>query len=75
MLNYGHWGMALSVITGRIMMTRKMRDRLERNQESVRMALSEAIKAGCVTGGEPHRPMRAWRRTAPNSGFIATRHS
>ena len=59
----------------RIMMTRKMRERLAKNQESVRMALSEAIKAGCVTGGEPHRPMRAWRRTAPNTGFIATRCS
>lgn len=56
-------------------MNKIQRARLARNQESVRMALSEAIKSGCVTGGIPHKPVVASRRTAPNSGFNAHRCS
>lgn len=56
-------------------MTRKMRDRLEKNKESVRAAIFEAARAGCLVGGTPHVPLTAWRRTAPNEGFNTKRCS
>lgn len=56
-------------------MTRKMRERLEKNKASVKAAIFEAARAGCIKGGTPHVPMTAWRRTAPNTGFNTRRCS
>jgi hypothetical protein len=56
-------------------MTRKMKERLEKNRESVKAAIFEAARAGCLKGGVPHVPLTAWRRMAPNKGFNAHRCS
>lgn len=56
-------------------MTRKMRERLAKNAESVRMALSEQIRNGTVKGGTPHVPMTAYRNLAPKGGFNTKRCS
>ena len=56
-------------------MTRKMRERLAKNAESVRMALSEQIRNGTVNGGIPHVPMTAYRNLAPKGGFNTRRCS
>ena len=56
-------------------MTRKMRERLEKNKASVRMALSEQIRNGTVKGGIPHVPMTAYRNLSPKGGFNTLRCS
>jgi len=52
-----------------------MRERLEKNKESVRLALAEQIKLGTVKGGIPHKPMTAYRNLSPKGGFNTLRCS